>query len=138
MGGKAMKGNMKRVLDYAQAVGQMIEEKFGQGVTVRLDEELDPHDEIVMIDEWIEIWPTEVTIKTIAGDREVPGYLLGIEVVQHNYPHEPDDVDFKEIAEYESAQKVVTEAFKIWFETWIENTIENFNTTQWLKEEGEA
>jgi hypothetical protein len=115
-------------------VAAWIKEKFGRTISVeKIEGEED--EQMVEIDHWIYIAPTTIEKPTILGTLKMPGLMVQVEVVEHNYPREPDWIDVVDVEACTHPSMAVKRAFGIWFETMVENVIENHGITRMIEEE---
>lgn len=119
-----MKNNIALVYQIAKKTAGYLESKHGFKIDVRLETNKNEPG-MVVIDNCIDIVEATIKRETIADTIDVPGYLLEVCVPVSNYPHEPDDVDIKEVSETEYVQTAVKNAFALYLENELEYILEN-------------
>lgn len=67
--------------------------------------------DLIDIDGWITIAPTTLTVQTLVGPKEVPGYEVVGFVPVYNYPAEPDDVDEVSLGTAQRIEDAIALAF---------------------------
>lgn len=87
---------------------------------------------------WAEAIEVEETEALFGGKRsrkvKVPAFAVGVIVHQRNYPHEPDDYEPVEKAQFRSAWQAAAAIARLYFENEIDHALEDIGNEQYAEE----
>lgn len=88
----------------------------------------------VIVDGWIMIYPEPILFELLDGTVKMnPGFALDVMIVNHNYPHEPDDCEYVR-TEHSSGFAIVSAVVSKIFMNHLENVMENIYIESFQKE----
>lgn len=116
-----MAGQIERYLIIAfKAIGRDVkvahEKEYDNGV--------DEHTVEAFSVDGIVLYPTTLVVKTIAGEREVPGYAIDVPYVYPATRDQPEDVDIRTMFQSQSLTVIINEFVKLWVENQIRGVLD--------------
>jgi hypothetical protein len=61
----------------------------------------------VSIDGWLYVYPEKIEADTLTGVELFDGFALDVEMIEHNYPNEPDSVNYDRVIEAQSMYTII-------------------------------